>query len=193
MIRFLAYGLPWLGSVVVAAAALSACSGSVNVVSEGGDANLMLGGRDPVAYFSAGKAVLGRADIKTGHRDLTYRFASDENRRQFISSPERYVPQFGAFCAQHMAYAVPVPASADVFKIIDGKLYLFADARAKLYFEMDQARNLDLAWRYWDSEVQDANWHFQSFKRQIFRAPDYKSDAELADEYRKRFGKKPGV
>jgi len=193
VIRFLAYGHLWLGSVVVAAAALSACSGSVNVVSEGGDANLMLGGRDPVAYFNAGKAVPGRSDIKTEHRDLVYRFASDEDRRQFISSPDRYVPQFGAFCAQHMAYAVPVPASADIFKIIDGKLYLFADARAKLYFEMDQARNLDRAWQYWDSEVQDANWRFQAFKRQMFRVPGYKSDAELADEYLKRFGRKPGA
>jgi len=193
VIRFPACGPLWLGSVAVAAAALSACGGSVNVVSEGGDANLMLAGHDPVAYFSAGMAVPGRIDIKTEHRDLTYRFASDEDRRQFISSPDRYVPQFGAFCAQHMAYAVPVPASAEIFKIIDGKLYLFADARAKLYFEMDQARNLDRASLSQYCQARDANWRFQAFKRQMFRVPGYKSDAELADEYRKRFGRKPGT
>ena len=176
---------------VMAAALVSACGGSVNVVSEGGDANLMLRGNDPVAYFTTGRPVSGRIDIKAEHHDLIYRFASDENRRQFITSPDRYVPQFGAFCAQAMTYAVPTPASADVFKIIDGKLYLFADTRAKLYFEMDQARNLSLAWHYWDSEVQDANWRLQSFKRLMFRVPEYKSDTELAAEYRKRFGKKP--
>jgi YHS domain-containing protein len=136
--------------------------------------------------------VSGRTDIKAEHRDLTYRFSSEENRRQFITSPDRYVPQFGAFCAQHMAFAVPVPASNDVFKIIDGRLYLFSDARAKLFFEMDQARNLGLATHYWDAEVQDSNWRLQSLKRLAFRVPTYKTDAELSDEYRKRFGKKPG-
>ena len=185
------HGRLWLANLAVTVAALSACSGSVNVVSEGGDANLMLGGHDPVAYFTTGRPVPGRADIKAGHGELNYRFASDEDRRQFITSPERYVPQFGAFCAQHMASAVPVPASADVFKIIDGKLYLFADARAKLFFEMDQERNLGLAWHYWETEVQNTNWRLQSFKRLLFHVPNYKTDAELADEYQKRFGKSP--
>ncbi len=174
-----------------AALLLSAC-GSVNVVAEGGDSNLMLGGNDPVAYFAAGTAVSGRTSIKTQHLGLTYRFASDENRRQFITSPERYAPQFGGFCAHTMAYAIPAPASADIFKIIDGKLYLFADARAKLYFEMDQERNLNLAWHYWETEVRDTNWRVQSFKRLMYRVPNYKTNAELAEEYRKRFGKEPG-
>ena len=118
-------------AVMVLVFSLAAC-GSVNVVSEGGDSNLMLLGNDPVAYFAAGRPLPGRGDIKTEHRGLTYRFASDENRRQFITNPEHYVPQFGGFCAQAMAYAVPAPANAGSFKIIDGKLYLFASARASL-------------------------------------------------------------
>jgi YHS domain-containing protein len=186
------YGRLWLGSTFAAAALLLPGCGSVNVISEGGDSQLMLSGNDPVAYFAAGAAVSGRSSIKTQHQGLTYRFASEEDRRQFITSPERYVPQFGGFCAQHMAYAVPVPASADIFKIVDGRLYLFADTRAKLYFEMDQERNLGLAWHYWETEVQDSNWRLQSFKRLLLHVPGYKSDTQLADEYQRRFGKKPG-
>ena len=56
---------------------------------------------------------------------------------------------------------------------------------------MDQERNLKLAWHYWETEVQDSNWRFQSFKRLLFRVPGYQNDAELAEEYRRRFGKKP--
>ena len=178
--------------ISLAAAALLAACGAMNVVSEGGDSNLMLGGNDPVAYFAAGRPLPGRSDIKTEHRGLTYRFASDESRRQFITSPERYVPQFGGFCAQAMAYAVPAPADAGTFKIIDGKLYLFASARARLYFEMDQERNLKLAWHYWETEVADSSWRLQSWKRLLFRVPHYKSNAELAEEYQKRFGRTPG-
>lgn len=169
---------------------LTACS-AVSVISEGGDSNLMLHGNDAVAYFSAGRPLPGRNDIKVEHRGLTYRFANDENRRQFITNPERYVPQFGGFCAQAMAYAVPDQTDASTFKIIDGRLYLFASARARLYFEMDQERNLKLAWHYWDTEVADSNWRLQAWRRVVFRVPHYKSDAELAAEYERRFGKKP--
>jgi YHS domain-containing protein len=169
---------------------LAACS-SVNVVSEGGDSNLMLAGNDPVAYFSAGKPLPGRSDIKTEHRGLTYRFVSDDDRRQFITNPERFVPQFGGFCAQSMAYAVPTPSDAQTFKIIDGKLYLFAGPRARLYFEMEQERNLNLAWHYWETEVADSSWRLQAWRRLVFRVPEYKSDDELAKEYARRFGKNP--
>jgi len=180
-----------LGFAVLASALLAAC-GSMNFSSEGGDSNLMLRGNDPVAYFAAGKATPGRADIKTEHRGFSYRFASDENRRQFMTNPERYAPQFGGFCTNGMAYSVPIAGATDNFKIIDGKLYMFGGFRSRLYFEMDQERNLKLAWHYWESEVKDANWRLQSWKRLVFRVPHYKTNAELAEEYAKRFGRKPG-
>ena len=72
---------------------LAAC-GSMNISSDGGDSALMLRGNDPVAYFTVGKPTPGRPDIKVEHRGFIYRFASDENRRQFLTSPEKYVPQF---------------------------------------------------------------------------------------------------
>ncbi len=163
----------------------------MNVVSEGADGSLMLGGNDAVAYFTAGKPVAGRSEVKTDHHRVTYRFASEESKRQFITNPERYAPRFGGFCAQSMAYAVPEPADGGTFKIIDGMLYLFASARARLYFEMDQERNLKRAWHYWETEVRDSSWRLQSWRRLLFRVPHYKSDAELDEEYARRFGRKP--
>jgi len=165
------YGRLWVASFAFAATSLGGCGGAVNVVSEGADSDLMLRGNDPVAYFTAGRAVAGSSEIKTDHRGLTYRFASVESRRQFITSPERYVPQFGGFCAQAMAYAVPTPTDSNSFKIIDGKLYLFDDARARLYFEMDQERNLARALHYWETEVQDSTWRLQAWKRLLWRVP----------------------
>ena len=185
------HGRLWLASLAIAAAQLSGCGGAVSVVSDGDDDRLMLRGNDAVAYFAAGRPVAGSAAIKTAHHGLTYRFTSEESKRQFITSPERYVPQFGGFCAQSMAYAVPTASDPDSFKIIDGRLYLFDGARARLYFEMDQERNLKLAWHYWETEVADASWRLQAWKRLLFRVPHYKSNAQLAEEYEKRFGRKP--
>jgi YHS domain-containing protein len=175
----------------LAAALLAGCGGAVSVVPEGDDANLMLRGNDAVAYFTAGRPLPGRGDIKTDHHGVTYRFASEENKRQFITNPGHYAPQFGGFCAKAMAYSVPDPADAGTFKIIDGKLYLFASPRARLHFEMDQERNTKVANHYWETEVRDSNWHLQSLKRLVFRVPHYKSNAELDEEYARRFGRKP--
>jgi YHS domain-containing protein len=188
------HGSLWLASLALAAAgvlSLAGC-GSMFVVSDGGDSNLMLNGNDPVAYFASGRAAPGRPDIKAVHQGATYRFASEETRRQFITSPDRYAPQFGGFSALEMAYAVPVGSDAAVFKIIEGRLYLFESPRTRLYFEMDQERNLRMASQYWESEVRGTtSWQLQAIRRQIIRVPGYKSESDLAAEYERRFGRRP--
>ena len=76
----------------------------------------------------------------------------------------------------------------------DGKLYLFGGLPSKLYFEMDQERNMKLANQYWETEVKDANWRLQSRKRVWFaKVEHYKTNRELAAEYEKRYGKRPGA
>ena len=180
-----------LFGIAVIATLLAGC-GSLNVVSEGGDSNLMLKGHDPVAYFTAGQAMKGNPAIKAEHLGATYRFASEDNRRSFVASPERFVPQYGGFCANGLVYAIPLGGEPDSFKIIGGKLYLFGGVRSRVYFEMDLDRNLRLGDQYWESEVKNANWRLQSWRRLVFKVPHYKTNAELAAEYEKRFGKKPG-
>ena len=177
--------------LVLAALVLGGC-GSMNITSDGADSALMLKGYDPVAYFTSGTPTRGRPDVKAAHNGVTYRFATDENRRAFAASPERYVPQFGGFCANGMVYAIPLGGEPDNFKIIGGKLYLFGGRLSKVYFEMDEAANLKLSHGYWDSEVKDSHWRLQSWKRVWFsKVPHYKTNAQLAEEYEKRFGRKP--
>lgn len=181
-----------LAATILLAAALTGC-GSMNVVSEGGDSNLMLQGYDPVAYFTTGTPTRGNPGIKAEHAGVTYRFASEDNRRAFVAAPERYAPQYGGFCANGLVYAIPLGGEPENFKIIGGKLYLFGGGRSKIYFEMDRERNLKLADGYWQSEVRDSNWRWQSWKRAWWdKVPHYKTNAELAAEYEKRFGRKPG-
>ena len=133
-----------LGLCFFSALFLSSCAW-LNFGPDGGERNLMLRGNDPVGYFTAGIAMPGRPELRAEHDGVFYRFANETNRRLFITSPDRYVPQFGGLCANGMVYALPVDGQADAFKIVDGKLYLFGSRRAKQYFEMDQERNLRLA------------------------------------------------
>lgn len=171
---------------------LAGCS-SMYVVADGADSRLMLKGYDPVAYFTDGRPVPGKPEIKAEHRGVTYRFASEDHRRLFTANAEKYVPQYGGFCANGMVYAIPLGGEPGIFKIIDGRLYVFGGARSRLYFEMDQERNLKLADQYWETEVRDSDWRWQSLKRVwINKVPHYKTDKELAEEYARRSVKSPG-
>jgi YHS domain-containing protein len=157
----------------------------VNAVSEGGDEHLLLFGYDVVAYFTDGKPVKGDPAVKSVYKDVTFRFASAEHKAMFEKSPEKYIPQFGGYCSNGIAYAIPWGGDADRFRIIDGKLYMFGGQGSLDAFMLDPKRNMELANKYWTEEVNGSNAFVQRAKRLVFRVPHYKSGKELADEVAK--------
>src|SRR3977135_3236354 len=60
---------------------------------------LAVKGYDPVSYFTTGKPTPGLAEFSTTYKWATYRFSSAENRDRFIATPEKFVPQYGGYCA----------------------------------------------------------------------------------------------
>lgn len=178
-------------ALLAAAGVLLAACQTVNTTSDGADSNLMLKGHDPVAYFTQGRHVPGSPAIKTDHDGVTYRFASAEHRDLFVKEPARYVPQFGGFCSNGIAYAIPWGGDPDTWKIIDGRLYIFGGQSSKNYFLMDEKRNLDLAHRYWKEEVNGMHPRVQTAWRLVFKVPHYKSGKELEAEWQARKGKGP--
>lgn len=90
---------------------------------------LAIQGYDPVAYFVVGNAVQGSKTITYEYRGVKYMFANASNRDLFKSSPEKYEPQYGGWCAYAMgASGEKVEVDPETFKIIDQKLYLFYNA-----------------------------------------------------------------
>ena len=88
---------------------------------------LSISGYDPVAYFTDGKAVQGKAEFEYVWRKLRWRFASGEHRDLFIKDPQRYAPQYDGYCA--MGASIEAAAHKDTvdpeaWAIVDGKLYL---------------------------------------------------------------------
>jgi YHS domain-containing protein len=98
-----------------------------------------LKGHDPVAYFTEGRPVKGSAGINNDFDDARYLFSSQKNRERFAASPERYTPQYTGLCATGMALGVKAEADPSVWKIVDGKLYVFSSAGAREKFEQDPA------------------------------------------------------
>jgi len=85
---------------------------------------LALRGYDPVAYFNAGKPEAGRGEFTAIHKGATYRFASAANRDAFVAAPERYLPQYGGWCAFAAADGKKAEGDPQVWRIENGKLYL---------------------------------------------------------------------
>jgi len=73
-----------------------------NTITDGGDRLLMMRGKDPVSYFQGAEPVAGNPDIKAEHDGVTYRFASEENRKGTeppINRPTSTSGSSGASCA----------------------------------------------------------------------------------------------
>ena len=154
----------------------------VNAVSEGEDKHLMLFGYDVVNYFTDHKERLGSPAIKSVYKEVTFRFATPEHKTMFDAAPDKYIPQFGGYCSNGIVYGIPWGGDADTWEMFDGKLYIFGGKASHDAFMLDVPRNMALAHKYWNEEVNGSNAFWQRTKRLIFRVPHYKSGKELADE-----------
>lgn len=152
----------------------------VNAVAEGEDSRVMLKGADVVAYFQQGRHVPGHPRLKTVYQDVTFRFSSPEHKAMFEREPARYLPQYGGYCANGIAYGIPWGGDADTWKIVGGKLYIFGGQASKDAFELDEKRNLELADTYWKEEIAGNNSFVRRIWRLLVKVQHYQTGEELA-------------
>jgi YHS domain-containing protein len=182
-----------LGAVLLLLAGLAGCSAllaqnpsgnltPVNAVDLPPSERVMLRGADVVAYFTEGAHRQGSAEHQSTYEGVNFWFASAANKALFDQSPQRYLPQYGGYCANGIAYGIPWGGDADTWKITDGKLYIFGGQASKDGWELDEKANLALAEKYWAQEVKGSNSFFQRTKRLVLRVPHYKTGEELARE-----------
>jgi enamine deaminase RidA (YjgF/YER057c/UK114 family) len=95
--------------------------------ARGDEPNLSISGYDPVAYFTDGKPVPGKTEFEHLWHRLRWRFANAEHRDLFVSSPDRYAPQYDGYCAMGVSNddaAHKDTVDPEAWAIVDGKLYL---------------------------------------------------------------------
>lgn len=103
----------------------------------GSEPRLILKGYDPVAYFTEQKPVRGTREFQLDFDGARYHFASVRNRSSFNADPDRYVPQFSGLCTAGLSMNKKVDADPTLWKIVDGKLYVFSSAKALEKVEQD--------------------------------------------------------
>ena len=126
-----------LAAVAVPTSVLSAASPApeISYAADG----LAAGGYDVTAYFRQGKPVPGNAKYQLGYKGAIWRFASAESLASFTADPAAFAPQYGGYCSWAVSQGYLAPGDPKQWKIVDGKLYLNANARAKQLWEADQA------------------------------------------------------
>ena len=141
---------------------------------------VMLKGHDVVAYFTQGKHAMGSAQITSQYEGVTFRFANAQHKALFDKEPNKYIPQYGGYCANGIVYGIPWGGDADTWMIQNGKLYIFGGQGSKDGFEVDVPANMALAEKYWAEEVKGNNSFIQRTKRLMFKVPHYKSGEDIA-------------
>ena len=96
-----------------------------------------LKGNDPVSYFTPGQPVKGASALNFDFDDSRYLFSSQKNKQLFASNPDRYAPQFSGLCATGLSMGMKAEADPNVWKIIDGKLYVFSSVEAREMADKD--------------------------------------------------------
>lgn len=81
-------------------------------------------GYDVVAYFTQSKPTKGNDQFTLEYQGATYRFASADNRDRFAADPAKFAPQYGGFCAFGTSVGRKFDGDPNVWRIVDGKLYL---------------------------------------------------------------------
>ncbi|MDC0088376.1 hypothetical protein OAI07_02420 [Akkermansiaceae bacterium] len=108
-----------------------------------------LGGYCPVCYIAAGKAHLGDPAITSKVNGKTYQFVSAEVKATFDADPEKYLPQYDGYCAYCVSHGKTAPSDPTQFSVVDGKIYLNADAAIQKKFEDDTAAVIATADAKW--------------------------------------------
>ena len=118
-------------------------------------------GYDPVAFFDLKQnpvgqrqpeAVPGKATITAEYNGATWAFASEANREKFLADPAKFAPAYDGHCAYGIAQGGKVPGNPNLWRIVDGKLYLNITPTVVGFWEKDISGNLVKAEKTWQSK-----------------------------------------
>lgn len=120
--------------------------------------SIAIKGYDPVAYFTMGKAVVGKKQFEHRWHDARWRFVSEEHLKLFADNPEQYAPRFGGYCAEGMSRGRKASIDPQAWLIVEGDLYLnySVEAREEMALHPEQTiEKADLIWEKLRSRLKE--------------------------------------
>lgn len=108
-------------------------------------------GFDSVVLSTTGAVARGSAVYTVTHDGAAYYFASQISADTFSTDPERYLPQYGGFCAYAVAIGKKLDGDPRFADIVNGKLYLFVNGEIFEKYLANKEQILANAEKTWPS------------------------------------------
>lgn len=109
-------------------------------------------GYDVVAYFTDGKPMEGKPEFAIDWKGAKWYFISAEHRDIFKVSPEKYVPEYGGYCAWGMTKGYKAAVEPSAWKIVGQKLYLNYNADVQKSWSKDIQGMIKTADEQWQKK-----------------------------------------
>jgi len=106
-------------------------------------------GYDVVSYQTGKRPIRGNGNFVAVYDGATYQFSSADNQEIFEKNPEKYVPTYGGYCAFGASVGKKFIGDPEVWRVVDGKLYLNLDNSIQSEWLKDVPGRIKTA---------DANW-----------------------------------
>ena len=139
---------PLLAIITVAATDCAAIATGPKPPVNTSAGELAIKGYDTVAYLT-GTATKGSPQFAYRWNGAVWHFTTAKNRDRFAKAPEKYAPQFGGYCAWAISRGYTADVDPEVFRIVDGKLYLIYSKSVEMRWDQDVQGNIAKA---------EANW-----------------------------------
>lgn len=171
---------------VLSLATLATAHAGQQYVDETGFA---VSGYDPVAFFELKQvpvgqkqphAVPGRADITAEYNGAKWAFSSEANRAKFLADPAKYAPAYDGHCAYGISQGGKVPGNPNLWRIVDGKLYLNITPTVVGFWESDIPGSLDKSRANW-GKLESADASTRSWKAIDDNKGTYSGSAPVAN------------
>ena len=108
-----------------------------------------INGYDAVAYFKESKPVKGDTQFNYQWKDANWYFSNKENLETFKADPDKYIPQYGGYCAYGTSEGHKATTEPDAWTIADGKLYLNYNKDVKVEWNKNQSELIKKADKNW--------------------------------------------
>jgi YHS domain-containing protein len=106
-------------------------------------------GYDLVSYQKDNAAIKGSDEYFVKYMGLLFLFSSEENKDLFKETPEKYLPEYGGYCAMGMTLGQKIPVDPEAFTFINGRLYLNLNKGVRQKWLENTAENIKKSNRQW--------------------------------------------
>jgi YHS domain-containing protein len=106
-------------------------------------------GYDPVSYFIDGKPLPGKEELTYKWNNADWYFSDQQHLDSFKVNPEKYIPQYGGYCAYGMYEGHKAPTDPNAWTIVNGKLYFNYNLKVRELWKDKREEKIEAADKNW--------------------------------------------